>query len=124
MTDPIDLARRLRDLAAADRPPICKDCVAHGAAADLIERQYAEIERLRAVEQAAQSYIERGRKENGPYWLPHLYRCADLSHEHTGSRYDAAGVYVGGFVADHACPPCDCGAATIVAALREKGAEK
>jgi len=54
VTDPLDLARRLWELALGPGDPGAReeDYLMCGAA-DLIESQHAEIERLRAIEKAA-----------------------------------------------------------------------
>ena len=72
-----------------------------------------------AILNAAHSFIAFSRAHGGPYAVPHDASCADTRHDHTGSRYDAAGTYLGRWVADHECPPCDCGAQALVTALTD-----
>jgi len=64
VSDPLDLARRLRESGTAtggrpfDLRVIAPDTLFE--AADLIERQHAENARLRAVEKAARDAMEEG----------------------------------------------------------------
>lgn len=83
-----------------------------------------QILALQEVVDAAKRYIDFEKANSGPYYVPHGHMCADSRHEHTGSRYDLKGTYLGGWKADHECPPCDCGAKALldaIAALRADG---
>ena len=107
-TDPLDLARRLREM---ERPVLRDDREALNGAADLIESQHAEIERLRAVEKAALELAE------DVLWL----KAEEWVRTSSGMENPHAGYVVVKNVAWEALRLS--ARAALRAALREKGVE-
>jgi len=112
MTDPLDLARRLREATygmGKNGEPF--DLT---AAADLIESQHVENVRLRAIEKAALVIDARSWE-----WVNHSAECAkERAYEQGHPAEDGVTWDFDETIA------CDCGADTLRAALREKGAEE
>ena len=105
----------LREVHGADGAGVATYLISLDAA--LIVAAVNERSAMEAVERAARRFATFGLR-HGAYYVPHDPDCAHSRHEHTGSRYDKKGNYLGGFVADHECPPCDCGAQELVDTLR------
>lgn len=87
---------------------------------DELVKRWNDHTDLHAVAAAAASFIAFSKAHGGLYAVPHDASCADSRHDHTGSRYDEDGKYLGRWVADHECPPCDCGAQALLDALLER----